>query len=165
VSSATIGTLRLLLQPCGDPRAVPTALLQEPLCGGAVTHVRRAAKAFARPHYREREHQMKKLFGPVILAAGLVVVSSVAEARCVTTRSGNRSVTNCNGVITERHGNRSVTYGPGGVTRRHGTRSTTYGPYGEVTQRHGLRSTTYGPGYTTHRRGRRSVTFGDYYPY
>jgi hypothetical protein len=88
---------------------------------------------------------MNKLFGSVIVAAGLVVVSSVAEARCVTTRSGNRSVTNCDGVITERHGNRSVTYGRGGV----------------VTERQGTRSQTYGRGTTTYRDGNRSVTYGN----
>jgi hypothetical protein len=87
---------------------------------------------------------MKKFLGPVVLAAGLFMVSSIAEAACVTTRNGIRSTTVCNGVVTKRYGNRSVTYGRGGV----------------VTRRQGTRSATYGRGYTTYRQGRRSVTYG-----
>ena len=82
------------------------------LCVSARLHIsRRAAKALARAHERERKHQMKKFLGPVVLAAGLFMVSSIAEAACVTTRNGIRSTTVCNGVVTKRYGNRSVTYG------------------------------------------------------
>jgi hypothetical protein len=86
---------------------------------------------------------MIKHLGGLALAMGLVLASTAADAQCTTERSGNRSVTNCNGVITERHGNRSVTYG------RDGT----------VTERHGTRSRTYGRDYTTYRNGARSRTY------
>jgi len=86
---------------------------------------------------------MMQLFGGVALAIGLVVASTAAEARCTTERSGNRSVTNCDGVITERQGNRSVTYNRDG----------------SVTERHGNRSKTYGNGSTTYRKGNRSRTY------
>lgn len=89
------------------------------------------------------ELPMKKAFLSIALLGAMLVVSSAADARCVTERRGTRSTTNCDGVITERDGNRSITYNrDGSVTRRKGNRSTTYGD-GVTTYRRGDSSTTY----------------------